>query len=145
MIANQGALRKTHCMGQRELTQIRKLALSLPGVNERYNSVGTRCFFVRDKKPLCYYFDNHRGDGRVSLWFPASAGVQDILVDPETGPFFRPTPSASGTFRNWVGVFLDMSGEDRIDWDQLSVLVEDAYRKVAPKKLVAELDMKSAG
>jgi hypothetical protein len=129
-------------MTQRELTQVRKIALSLPGVNERFNSVGTRCFFVRDKRPLCYYHDNHRGDGRVSLWFPATTGIQDILVAPEGGLFFRPQPSASGTFGDWVGVFLDMQGDDRVDWGELSVLVEDAYRRVAPKKLITELNTK---
>jgi hypothetical protein len=127
-------------MGQRELTQVRKITLSLPEVNERFNSVGTRCFFIRDKRPLCYFHDNHRGDGRISIWFPASAGIQDILVAPEGGPFFRPTPSASGTFGDWLGVFLDMSGEDQVEWGELSVLVEDAYRRVAPKKLIAELE-----
>ena len=127
-------------MGDRELTKVRNIALSLPEVNERFNSVGTRCFFVRDKKPLCYYHDNHRGDGRVSLWFPATAGIQDTLIDPDGGPFFRPQPSASGTFGDWVGVFLDRSGADRVDWPALSVLIEDAYRRIAPKKLVAELD-----
>lgn len=129
-------------MPQRELTQVRKIALSLPDVHERFNSVGTRCFFVRDKRPLCYYHDNHRGDGRVALWFPASAGIQDILVAPEGGPFFRPQPSKSGTFGNWVGVYLDLQGEDQVDWNELAVLIEDAYRRIAPKKLISELDPK---
>jgi len=127
-------------MGQRELARVRRIVLALPEVNERFNSVGTRCFFVRDKRPMCYYHDNHRGDGRLSLWFPAQAGVQDILVSPDGGRFFRPATSSSGTFRDWVGVFLDLSGEEQVDWNELSLLLEDAYRLVAPKKLIAELD-----
>ena len=128
-------------MGERELTRVRKIALTLPEVTERL-SHGALCFFVQDKRPLCYYHDNHRGDGRVSLWFPAPPGLQDIFVDPEGGRFFRPPTSASGVFRDWIGVFLDMSGEDGVDWDELATLVEDAYRIVAPKKLVAVLDDK---
>jgi hypothetical protein len=38
--------------------------------------------------------------------------------------------------RGWLGVRLD--GE--IDWDEIADIVEDAYRAVAPKRLVAELD-----
>src|SRR5438046_540421 len=46
----------------RELDRIRKIALALPAVNERV-SHGEPCFFVRGKRPLCYYHDNHNGDG----------------------------------------------------------------------------------
>lgn len=39
--------------------------------------------------------------------------------------------------RGWLGVRLDVEG---VDWTEIAELVEDAYRMVAPKKLVAELD-----
>ena len=74
------------------------------------------------------------------MWFRVPPGMQDILIDPEGGQFFRPSTSASGTFANWVGVFLDMSGEHAVNWEELAVLIEDSYRAVAPKKLIAELD-----
>jgi predicted DNA-binding protein (MmcQ/YjbR family) len=38
--------------------------------------------------------------------------------------------------RGWLGVRLDVP----VDWDQIADLVTDAYRVVAPRKLVAELD-----
>jgi predicted DNA-binding protein (MmcQ/YjbR family) len=38
--------------------------------------------------------------------------------------------------RGWLGVRLDRE----LDWDEVAGIVEDAYRLVAPKKLVTELD-----
>ncbi len=39
--------------------------------------------------------------------------------------------------KGWVGVRLDLPN---VDWDEIAEIVEDAYRGVAPKKLIAELD-----
>ncbi|HVS00395.1 MAG TPA: MmcQ/YjbR family DNA-binding protein, partial [Thermoanaerobaculia bacterium] len=38
--------------------------------------------------------------------------------------------------RGWLGVYLDVP----VDWDEICDLVVAAYRMVAPKKLVADLD-----
>ena len=121
-------------MGQRELDRVRRIALALPGMNERL-SHGVRCFFVRDQRPVCYYHDNHHGDGRISLWCPAPPGVQEELAGAEPKRFFKPPTSARGTFSGWLGVFLDTSGEDTVDWDEIAAILEDAYRHVAPGKL----------
>ena len=44
--------------------------------------------------------------------------------------------------RGWIGVYLDIAGQvlDDAFWDEIAELVEDAYRMVAPKKLITELD-----
>jgi len=126
-------------MAKRELTRIRKIALALPEVSEQW-SHGAPCFFVRHRRAVCYYHDNHAGDGRVSLWCPASPGVQEELVGSEPERFFKPPMSAKGTFADWLGVFLDTSGENRVDWDEIAAIVEEAYRNVAPKELIAELN-----
>ena len=126
-------------MGTREYGRVREIALALPGVNERL-SHGAPCFFIHDKRPLCYYHDDHRGDGRISLWCPAPAGIAEELVDAEPQRFFAPASSASGTFSGWLGVFLDTSRPYKVDWDEIAAIIEDAYREVAPKKLIAQLD-----
>jgi hypothetical protein len=118
---------------------VRRIALALPQVNERL-SHGEPCFFVRDKRPLCYYHDDHNGDGRISLWCPERPGVQEELVSAEPERFFKPSTSANGTFSEWLGVFLDTSGKNKVDWDEIGAIVEDAFRTVAPKNLVAQLD-----
>jgi hypothetical protein len=118
---------------------VRAIALSLPEVNERL-SHGEPCFFVRDKRPLCYFHDNHNGDGRISVWWPARLGVQNELVNGSPQRFFRPEPSASGVFADWVGVFLDSPRPREADWRELAEIIEDAYRHVAPRSLVRLLD-----
>ena len=111
----------------------------MPGVNERL-SHGAPCFFVRDRRPVCYYHDNHHGESRVSLWCPAPPGVPEELVSVEPERFFRPPVSARGTFSGWLGVFLDLPGEHSVDWNEIAAIIEDAYRIVAPRQLIAELD-----
>jgi hypothetical protein len=48
--------------------------------------------------------------------------------------------SAKGIFSGWLGVFLDTSGENKVDWDEIAAILDDAYRNVAPKKPIDELD-----
>ena len=126
-------------MGKRELDRVRRIALALPEVSERL-SHGARCFFVRDKRPVCYFHDNHRGDGRVSLWCPAPPGVQEELVAAEPQRFFKPPMSAGGVFSGWLGTYLDTAGANRVDWNEIAAIVEHAYRMIAPRQLIAELD-----
>jgi hypothetical protein len=59
-------------------------------------------------------------------------GVQEELVAAEPGRFFRPPYVGH---RGWIGVRMD----GKIDWDEVEAICEDAYRVVAPNKLVALL------
>lgn len=121
------------------IDQVRRIALGLPGVNERM-SHGEPCFFVRDKRPLCYFHDDHNGDGRISLWCPVPPNVQEEMVSAEPVRFFAPPTSSSGVFRHWLGVYLDTIGPQRVDWQEIAAIIEDAFRHVAPAVLVKELD-----
>jgi hypothetical protein len=56
------------------------------------------------------------------------------MVEGAPDRFYVP-PYVGG--RGWLGVRLDT---DHVDWDEVSFLVEQAYRMVAPKKLLAELE-----
>lgn len=115
------------------LARVRAICLALPEVTERL-SHGSPTFFVRDKKTFVSYLDNHHGDGRLALWCAAPAGAQGMLVEEEPDRFFVP-PYVGG--RGWIGVRLDRD----VDWAEIAGIAEDAYRMVAPKKLVAELDL----
>lgn len=114
------------------LEQVRAICMALPEMVER-PSHGAPAFFVRGKKTVTMFLDDHHGDGRLAIWCPAPPGVQEDMVRLEPERFFRPPyVGPSG----WLGVRLDVD----VDWDEVAGIVRDAYRKVAPKKLVAQLD-----
>jgi len=125
----------------REYGRVRKIALELPGVSERI-SHGEPCFFVRGRRALCYFYDNHNEDGRISLWCAVPPGVQEEMVGADPDRFFKPPTSARGVFADWLGVYLDMISDSKADWDEVAAIVRDAYRNIAPKALVDELDRK---
>ena len=106
--------------------------MALPEVTER-PSHGSPAWFVRDKKTLAMFLDDHHGDGHLGIWCPAPAGVQELLVETEPDRFYRP---AYVGHRGWIGVDL----VDAPDWDEVREILVDAYRLVAPKTLVKRLD-----
>lgn len=113
------------------LSRIRGICLALPEVTERL-SHGSPTWFIREKKTFVTFVDDHHGDGILGIWCAAPPGVQEELVAEEPHRFFRP-PYVGG--RGWLGVRLDVD----VDWEEMAGIVEDAYRVVAPKKLVALL------
>jgi hypothetical protein len=125
-------------VGASDLDRLREIALALPEVTERL-SHGATCFFVRDRRPICYFHDHHN-DERVSVWCPARPGLRDELMAGEPKRFFRPPSSAAGTFSEWLGVFLDTPGAHGVDWGEIAEIIEDAFRTVAPVAAIAELD-----
>jgi hypothetical protein len=122
-----------------EYGRVRRIALALPGVRERI-SHGEPCFFVQDRRALCYFHDNHNDDGRISLWCPVPPGVQEEMVSADPERFFKPPTSARGVFADWLGVYLDTISDTNADWDEVAAIVRDAYRNIAPTALVDELD-----
>src|SRR4051794_22149708 len=126
-------------MAEQQYDRVRQIVLTMPDVNER-PSHGAICFFVRNRRPLCYFHDNHRGDRRVSLWCPAQAAVRDELVAADPQRFFKPPTSARGAFDGWLGTYLDPPEPEDLDWDEITAILLDAYRLVAPASLVSQLD-----
>jgi hypothetical protein len=114
------------------LREVRRICHDLPAVTERL-SHGSPTFFVRDKKTFVMFLDDHHQDGRLAIWCAAPPGVQPQLVEQEPARFFRP-PYVGG--RGWIGVELAVDP----DWDEVAGICADAYRQVAPKTLIAELD-----
>jgi hypothetical protein len=117
---------------EQALQQLRRICAALPEVSERL-SHGSPTFFVREKKTVVMLLDDHHGDGRLAIWCPAPPDVQATLVDAEPHRFFRPPYVGP---RGWLGVRLDVE----VDWDEIARIVEDAYRLVAPRTLVRQLD-----
>jgi hypothetical protein len=114
------------------LEEIRRICLDLPDVTERA-SHGSPTFFIGAKKTFVTFVDDHHGDGRLAIWCAAPPGAQAQLVELEPHRFFRP---AYVGHRGWLGVELDKDP----DWDEMAAICADAYRQVAPKRLIAALD-----
>jgi hypothetical protein len=118
------------------LPQLRRICMALPEVTERL-SHGEPTWFVRGKKTFVMMDTNHHGSGHIAMWCAAPTGVQQQCVDEEPDRFFVP-PYVGG--RGWLGVRLDRA----VDWDEVAQIVADAFRCVAPAKLVAQLAAEDA-
>ncbi|HET8631032.1 MAG TPA: MmcQ/YjbR family DNA-binding protein [Thermomicrobiales bacterium] len=112
------------------LERLRRLCLALPETTERL-SHGEPAWFVRGKKTFAMYADHHHDD-RLAFWCAASPVVQRGLVEAQPERFFVPPYVGH---RGWLGVYLDVP----VDWDEIAALVADAYRLVAPRRLLAAL------
>lgn len=112
--------------------RLRAVCTDFPEVSERL-SHGAVTFFVHGKRTLVSLSDDHHGDGRLALIYPAPPGVQEEVTRAEPDRFFRP---AYVGHRGWVGLRLDIDP----DWDEVADVVTEAYRLVAPKTLVRQLD-----
>jgi predicted DNA-binding protein (MmcQ/YjbR family) len=122
-------------MARSPVERLRKLCLALPETTERL-SHGEPTWFIRDKKVFVTLSDHHHDD-RLGFWCAAPPGAQDLLGRMAPERFF--VPPYVGV-RGWIGVYLDVP----VDWDEVADLVTDAYRTVAPKRLLAQLDAASA-
>lgn len=86
------------------------------------------------KKTIGWHTVDHHGDGRVSLSVRAEKGENEQLVLSDPVKFFLPPYVAH---HGYVGIHLDLPD---VDWDEVRELIVDAYRIVAPKTLVKQLD-----
>lgn len=112
--------------------RVQKLALALPGVQERL-SVGHPTWFT--KKVFLWWGMSHKVDGE---WVREDRAVAVLLPPDErlavldAGGYVPGYIGPSG----WVGVRLD---EDT-DWQEIAELIEESFRTTASARLVAQLD-----
>lgn len=114
------------------VARLRALCLALPQVQERL-SHGEPTWFIGGKKVLVMLDDHHHGADHLAFTCPAPPGVQAELIEQEPDRFFRP-PYVG--VKGWIGVRLDRGP----DWDEIAGMLEEAYRLIGPKKLIARLD-----
>jgi hypothetical protein len=112
------------------LSRVRELCLALPEAEEKL-SHGEPTWFVR--KVFVMYANHHHHDDRLALWCAAPPGVQEALVASDPSKYFRPPYVGH---RGWLGVYLDVP----LDWAEVAEIITDAYRQIAPKRLIAALD-----
>jgi len=114
------------------LEKLRALCLAFPEVTERL-SHGEPTWFVRGKKTFVNMDSHHHGAEYYSCWVAAPFGAQDVLIGAKPAVFFRPPYVGH---RGWVGVRLDVP---ELDWDEVEMVVKDAYRLIAPVALAKQV------
>ncbi len=114
--------------------RVRKICVALPEVEEKpFGGLTAPAFRIRDKIfVFCY------GEGRPGINVKGAPGAQEALVASDPERFF--VPAYTGP-KGWVGAYLDAEQ----DWDEIAELIEESYRLIAPKRLVAELDRVRGG
>lgn len=119
-------------MAPNPLVRVRKLCLALPEAHE-VEAWGEPTFRVRNKLFAMYASkNNHHGGGRNAVWCKAAPSNQALMVRAQPDRFFVPPyVGPSG----WIGVWVDAG----VDWNELAELLQDGYRLIAPKKLIALL------
>lgn len=115
---------------ERAIDRLRRICLALPDATEKI-AWGEPTWRVG--KIFAQTATHHHGAEHVAVWLPAEPGAQQALVASDPEQFFVP-PYVGG--KGWIGVRIDRGP----DWEIVAALVEDAYRLVAPRRLVAELD-----
>jgi hypothetical protein len=112
---------------------VREVCLSFPEAEE-YSSHGSPNFRIKGKSGTTFatYVVNHHGDGRIALWLNSPAGAQRLYTEAEPKHFFIPPYVGP---RGWLGVKLDKG----ISWKRVAQLVREAYEKVAPPMLAAQI------
>lgn len=104
---------------------VRRIALTLPGVSERL-SYGTPAWFIGKK-----LFVRIRDTGDL-MARTADLAEKELLVHDASGHFFT-TPHFDG----YAAILVHL---DRVDVAELREIVTDAWRARAGKRLLAELD-----
>jgi hypothetical protein len=112
------------------VARLRKICLALPAATER-SSHGEAAFFVG--RQFVSVDDHHHGADRLAFWCAAPPGVQEEMIAENPSQFFRPPYVGH---RGWLGVRIDLDP----DWAEIAEIVREAYRQVAPKRLLAQLD-----
>ena len=110
--------------------RLRAICLALPGATEK---IAWGELTWRAGKIFAQMDTYHHGAKHVAVWLPARPGVQEGLVEENPECFFVPPYVGH---KGWIGVRIDRPP----DWQVVAGLVADAYREVAPARLVERLE-----
>jgi hypothetical protein len=121
-------------MSSRAMARLRRLCLALPHAYEK-EAWGSATFRVEKGKIFAMAASNTQpnGKGRLQVWLNADKVNQELLISMRPARYFSPPyVGPSG----WVGAWLD--GVE--DWDELRELLDDAWRRAAPKSVLKAVD-----
>jgi hypothetical protein len=118
--------------GEKQRKRIAKIVESFPEAEAQ--PTGRHMSLEVRGKRFGWFMIDHHGDGRVALNCKASAEMHDTLQRLVPAHFHVPKYVGS---KGWVGVWLDLP---KLDWAAVELALREAYVRVAPKKLLAQLD-----
>ena len=117
------------------LRRVRAICLAFAGVEEA--ELQDRPLFRVGRRRFALF--NGAGSPPRARWSSAGRSLH-FLSDPldidALGQDARFGPSPHHGHRGWMALHLD----EPVDWDEVAELCQDAYRAVAPRRLVALLD-----
>lgn len=105
------------------LENVRKICLALPEAVELIDGFGHNTFKINGKS----FVISGEGEKGFSLSFKSDRETQEILLQKE---YFFKTPYIGQ--HGWVSI-QNPAGEN---WDELTDLIQEAYLRAAPKRLV---------
>jgi predicted DNA-binding protein (MmcQ/YjbR family) len=117
------------------LKRVKEICLEL--VETTTQRHGSHAAFLVRQKTFAYYLDNHHGDGIIAIACKVAPGDNQLLANAQPERFYLPAYIAS---RGWVALRLDR-GE--IDWEEVRELLQESYRRIAPKRLAANVSFVS--
>jgi len=112
------------------LSPLRAICLDYPEAVEAV-AFGSPTFQVRSKN----FAMVHKPDERVSVWCKAPPGAQEAYIASEPDRYYKPPYLGP---KGWIAAWI--SPECHPDWDEIEEIVDESYRLIAPKRLVATLD-----
>jgi hypothetical protein len=105
------------------LNRVRRMCLAMPEATEKL-SHGAPTFFGR-KGVFAAFWDNHHGNGHISVVIPAPLGHQEMLIATSPKTYYRP-PYVG--VKGWVGIDLD-----QIDDEELMCHIREAWQLISAK------------
>ena len=113
------------------LARLTKICFALPQTSVEYK--GSHAAYLVAKRKFAYFLNDHHGDGIVAVTCKGLPGDNTALASADPARFYLPAYIGP---RGWVALRLDIG---KVDWEEVSELVQTSYRLTAPRRLVAQL------
>jgi hypothetical protein len=115
------------------MASLRDLCLTYPQTTEDIKWENP-VFLVHER---IFVLVSQRDEGRVGLWLKAGKGVQEAFVGADPERYYRPPYLGP---KGWLGAWI--SPESQPIWPVIEDLIDESFRLVAPKRVVALLGPK---
>jgi len=112
------------------MAPLREICLDYPEAVEA-EAFGSPTFQIRTKN----FAMVHKPDARVSVWCKAPPGAQEAYIASEPDRYYKPPYLGP---KGWIAAWI--SPESHPDWAAIADMIDESYRLIAPKRLVAGLD-----